>query len=103
MKSRYTVRPMSLDPVVLIQSSSGTAYQGAAVHGVAVLFAVDLSTPFSSLSYTAPAGTVAHVVTGLSPNTGYQVNLNGTSLSLTPGGGTMSDEGGTLVVGTLPN
>jgi hypothetical protein len=64
---------ISSDSVALIQSTSGTPFEGALVNGMVILFPVDLDTPFSSLTYSAPAGTETHLITGLTPNGGYDV------------------------------
>ena len=60
------------DPVTLIQSTAGTPFAGAVVKGNAVLFPVDLATPFTSTTYDAPSG-LTHRVTGLAAGRGYAV------------------------------
>jgi len=92
----------SADATALVTSTGGTAYEGAAANGIVVMFPVDIATPFASLTYTAPAGTVAQLVTGLTPGADYTVAQNGDVVTVTPGAGTKADSGGVLVVGALP-
>lgn len=92
------------DSAVTVQSSAGTAYTGAAVRGTAVMFAASLSTPFASLTYTAPTGTAHHLVTGLVPAAGYSVAMQsvagGIQTTITRGGVTIADSGGVLAFDT---
>jgi len=92
----------SVSPASAIASTGGTAYEGAAVNGIVVMFQVDIATPFASVQYTAPGGTVAQLVTGLTPGAGYTVAQNGASVTVTPGGASKADSGGVLVIGALP-
>ena len=92
----------SADATALVASTGGTPYEGAAANGIVVMFPVDIATPFASLTYTAPAGTVAHLVTGLTPGADYKVAQNGDVVTVTPGAGTKADSGGVLVIGALP-
>ncbi len=89
------------DAATLVQSTGGTPYEGALVHGVLMMFPVDIGKA-TSVSYNAPGGTVAQLVTGLEPNAGYTVAQNGASVTITPGGGQNADSGGVLLIGTLP-
>ena len=86
----------------LVTSTGGTAYEGVAVNGIVVMFPVDLATPFASVTYAAPGGTVAQLVTGLTPGAAYTVAQNGASVTVTPGGPTKADAGGVVVIGALP-
>ena len=85
-----------------VTSTGGTAYEGASANGIVVMFPVDLATPFASVTYAAPGGTVAQLVTGLTPGAGYTVAQSGATLTVTPGGTAKADEGGVLVIGALP-
>jgi len=93
----------SADPVALVQSSSGTSFAGARFRDIAILFPVDLDAPFTSTSYTVPAGTSTHLITGLTPNGGYDVltQTTGSDLQVTinPGLTYHTDSGGVLLVG----
>jgi hypothetical protein len=90
----------SVDAASLVQSSGGTAFDGAVVNGSVVLFPVDLSASFTSLSYSVPAATRAHLVTGLSPGAAYTVTKTtvGSSVQVmvTKGGSRSVDSGGVL-------
>ena len=86
----------------LVTSTSGTPYEGAAAGGVVLMFPVDLATPFASVSFAVPGGTVAKLVTGLAPGADYTVAESGGTVTVTPGGPTKADAGGVLVIGTLP-
>ncbi len=90
------------DATSVVTSSGGTAYEGAAVNGVVVLFPVDIKAPFTTLTYPVPGGTAAQLVTGLVPGSGYTVADSGGSVTITPGGDKKADPGGVLVIGTLP-
>ncbi len=96
----------SPDPATLIESTGGTPYAGAVAHGVAVMFPVDLGDNFSSLTYTAPSDATAHLITGLTPNAGYDAEVTSTGgsvqVSVKPGSKYTADDGGVLVLGTLP-
>jgi hypothetical protein len=90
------------DATSVVTSTGGTAYEGAAANGVVVMFPVDIATPFAAVTYTVPGGTVAQLVTGLTPGAGYTVAENGGSVTVTLGGTTMADSGGVLLIGALP-
>ena len=90
----------------LVGSSAGTPYHGAAVAGRAVLFPVDVGTPFSGTTYTVPAAIGRHLVTGLVPGAGYDwsATLQSGQLTMTvaPGGArAFADSGGVLVIDPL--
>ena len=54
----------SADAAKLVQSTSGTAFEGAVVREVAVLFPRDFGVPAAAVSYEAPAAVKLHLVTG---------------------------------------
>ena len=87
----------------IVTSSGGTAFEGALVRTTAVLFPVDLSVPFASLSYSVPATTTLHLITGLVPGSTYDATLTNsggsTDASVVPGTTYRADDGGVL---TLP-
>ncbi len=100
----YRVRvdaPGGPTSVALVQSSGGTAFEGAALAGTVVLFPVDLAPPFASMTYLAPAGASHQIVTGLAPSASYTVAAQpapgGMQVTVSPGPGTMTDSGGVLV------
>jgi hypothetical protein len=61
------------DAATLVESSAGTPYAGAVVGETVVLFPVDLDAEVGELTYAVPAGTTRHLVTGLTPGGGYDV------------------------------
>jgi hypothetical protein len=89
-------------PAVAIRSTAGDAYEGAAVNGTAVLFPVDAGKPFTTLTYSAPAGTTLHLITGLQPGAGYTATItseaNGVMVTIKAGGTTQTDSAGVLIV-----
>jgi hypothetical protein len=92
------------DDASLITATGSTPYQGAAFNNTVVMFPVDLGT-FKDISYTAPASTKAHLVTGLTPNAGYRVTTKKggaeDTITVTSGGDQKADRGGVLMIGKL--
>ncbi|MBA3368519.1 MAG: hypothetical protein H0T99_07610 [Geodermatophilaceae bacterium] len=90
------------DPITLVESGAGTPFVGAVVAGTAVLFPVDAGVEVGELTYAAPAGTARHLVTGLVPGGGYDVETqaaNGeVTVTIRPGSAQQADDGGVLVV-----
>lgn len=84
----------------LLQSSSGTEFDGAVIGTTAVLFERDVTVPFSSLSYSVPSSVTTNYITGLKPNGAYAVKTaaSGTSnqITVTPDGTTLADSAGVL-------
>ena len=66
-----------------------------------VWFARDLTTPFAPFTYTAPANTHFHLITGLTPGAQFDAVVDGSTVTLTPGTQLIADAGGVVVV-TLP-
>jgi hypothetical protein len=92
---------VAADPTTYVQSESGAPFEGVNVRGITVMFPVDtVSNNFSSLVYTAPAGTTNHYVTGLAPNTNYAVTIQITAgqprVTVVPGGKLSTDSAGVL-------
>jgi hypothetical protein len=94
---------VSADAASVVRSSSGPAYEGAVVKNVAILFPVDLNQSFSTLVYSVPSSVTKHLITGLTPNTGYNVTMttNGAqnTLTISLGGAYTTDVGGVLAIG----
>ena len=92
-------------PVAAFASADGR-FAGTVVGSTAVLFPVTLGAEVGEIQYTAPADTTAHVVTGLTPDGGYDVvttaDADGIVVTVTVGTGYRADAGGVLVVGDLP-
>ncbi|MEX2543058.1 MAG: hypothetical protein WD314_14725 [Trueperaceae bacterium] len=91
------------DAVELVQSESGTSFTGAVFGETVVLFPVDLDESFDRLSYLVPAGTVRHLITGLTPGAAFEVSSEATAQGLRvivqPGAGSSADDGGVLDLG----
>jgi hypothetical protein len=86
----------------LVQSSAGTAFDGATVGTTCVMF---ITTPsqlgsFSSTAFTVPNTVVQYYVSGLTPNTDYQLTVtpSGTNFLVTvkKSGSTFTDSAGVL-------
>jgi len=86
----------------LVQSTSGTAFDGTVVNNTAVMFPNVWGGSFTSTAYSTPNTVNLHIVTGLTPNAGYEVTLtpNGsnTDVSISPGSQLTADAGGVLVI-----
>lgn len=89
----------------LVRSSAGTPFEGAVLGTSAVLFPVDLTAPFTQVTYSLPRGTSRQLITGLAPNGGYDVKTKaaGGSIEVTiaPGSAQRADQAGVLAVGAL--
>jgi len=92
----------SMLPSTLVQSFAGNPFDGAAFGSNLVLFAKDLTVPFTGTAYTAPATATTHYVTGLVPGASYsiaeQLDASGNvQVALTPGGNLTADAAGVLL------
>jgi hypothetical protein len=89
------------DPVTLVQSSVGTAFDGALIGNTVVMFQHDITVPFAGVSFTVPAGLAQHYTVGLAPSTGYTVATQAVGgnvqITITLGGSVMTDTAGVLV------
>ncbi|MDT5346892.1 MAG: hypothetical protein QOH91_179 [Mycobacterium sp.] len=86
------------DAATLLTSHAGTAYEGAAVTDTAVLFPVDIGPDVTTATVTVPPGVTRILVAGLKKDSGYRVETRGTELTISAGGDTVTDSGGTLHV-----
>jgi hypothetical protein len=90
------------NPPLLIESSAGNAYTGAAGNHAAVLFPKRLGVTFTGMSYTAPNSTATHIITGLKPEEGYDVGFEavgtGWRVTVAPGTAYHADKGGVLLI-----
>lgn len=93
--------------VRLVQSSAGTPFAGAAVGRSVAMFPVDLTAPFTRVSYTVPVGTTAHLVAGLRAGASYDVSLKSVGsaieVTVTPGSAHHADAAGVIAIGSLAN
>ena len=91
--------PMS--SATYLQSTSGTAFDGAVFAGAAFYFPVSGNGSFTGTNLPDPAGVHTMLVTGLAPNGIYTVSVqpgtNGTVVSVAPGStGNTADSAGVL-------
>lgn len=92
-------------PVSAFETADG-AFAGTVVGTTAVLVPINVGTEVSGIRYTVPAETTAQLITGLTPGTGYDVvatpGADDIEVVVTAGSAYQADEGGVLVVGSLP-
>jgi hypothetical protein len=86
-----------------LQTSAGTAFDGAQFGSTEVWFPVSTATAFVGATFPAPAGVHSAMVTGLAPNTSYGFSVqsagNGSTIVLSVGGsGAVTDAAGVLTV-----
>jgi Putative Ig domain len=90
------------EPASLIQSTSGTAFDGAVVAALntVVMFKRDTATAFGGVSFEVPTNTAHLYVTGLNPNSSYSLtevkSAAGVVVTVAVGSGFMSDSAGVL-------
>ncbi|HTY55953.1 MAG TPA: hypothetical protein VMB26_12155, partial [Candidatus Binataceae bacterium] len=87
-------------PATYVQSTSGTAFDGAAFAGSAVYFPVT-NVGFAGTTLSAPSGVGLMLVTGLTPNATYSISVqsaaSGNVVSIAPASsGTAADSAGVL-------
>ncbi|HNB53287.1 MAG TPA: hypothetical protein PK530_15155, partial [Anaerolineales bacterium] len=92
----------SATPITLVQSTDGL-WEGGAANGYVVLFAKSVTQTLTTpLIYTAPTDTTTHLITGLTPEAGYDVQItasaDGVQVNIQPGGQFQADAGGVLVI-----
>jgi hypothetical protein len=95
----------TVGPSIPLASADG-AFAGTVVGTTAVLFPVDLGSEIGEVRYTVPGRTNTHLITGLTPGSGYDLITNpvgdGIEVTVTAGTRYRADGGGVLLVGTLP-
>ena len=89
-------------PTALVRSEDG-AWEGALVGDTLALFPQAASpTPPALLRYRAPANAALHLIAGLTPGEGYDVQRSAADgevqVTIQPGGQLRADEGGVLVI-----
>jgi hypothetical protein len=87
---------VAANPATLVQSASGTAFDGVLVNNVVVLFPRDATQPVATFSFVDPAGARTHVIAGLQPSAGYTVVRSGNQVTVQAGGTQQTDSGGVL-------
>ena len=70
----------------LVQSSMGTAFDGAAWGSSAAYFARTWGAPFAGTTLPLPAGVHTLLVSGLRPGAGYTLSVSGGQVTITAGG-----------------
>ena len=86
-------------PATYVTSTTGTAFDGAIFGSAAVFFLNTANVNVVATTFTVPSSVHTFVVTGLAANTSYNVAVNGTTITLTPGGtGNLSDAAGLIKV-----
>jgi hypothetical protein len=87
----------AMAPATYVQSTSGTAFDGAVFGSTVVYFPVNASN--ASISASLPVGS-AHtaLITGLTPGGTYDVSVSGGVLTIAAGTGSTADAGGVLRV-----
>jgi hypothetical protein len=86
-------------PASYLQSTSGTAFDGAVFAGAAVYFPVSGNGTFAGTTLSVPAGVHTMLVTGLAPAAGYTVSIQpggGNVITIAPGGTSIADSAGVL-------
>jgi hypothetical protein len=81
-----------------VQSTSGTAFDGAVFGANAVFFPVTTGTPFTGTTLPSPSGVHTVMVAGLTPNGGYSFNVGTNAVTLSSGGATTADSAGLLTI-----
>ena len=87
---------------VLLRSTGGVTYEGAALDANAVLFPVDVTAAADTTTVSVPGGVKTVLVTGLNKDAGYRIETRpgdgGTEVTVSSGGDTKTDGGGVLTV-----
>jgi hypothetical protein len=98
---------VSADTATLVQSTAGTAMDGAVFGDTAVMFVNDPTVPFAGTTYTVPANVTQHYITGCTPHAFYNVTqastAGSTTIVITPAAsGPQADSAGVLVLTSEP-
>jgi hypothetical protein len=92
----------SADSAVYFKNDAGTPFEGAIIKNTAVLFMVDMYSSFTTLTFTVPSAVSTYYVTGLIPNSGYNIttasNGNNIQVTIIPGSSITADAGGVLEI-----
>jgi hypothetical protein len=89
---------VSMAAATYLESTAGTAFDGAQFSGVAVYFPFSTGAAFTATTLPAPAGVHTVMVTGLTPGAGYSVTFAQNAITVAPGGNSMPDAAGVLVI-----
>ncbi len=80
-----------------VQSSNGTAFDGAVFGNSALYFPQSASTVFTGATFAAPAGVHQMLIAGLKPNTGYGVVIQNQSVTVSATGATNTTDAAGLL------
>jgi hypothetical protein len=83
---------VAMVPASHVQSTAGTAFDGAAFGSSAVYFPVSASGGFTGTTLAVPAGVHTALVTGLAANTGYGATVGSGAIVITSGGSTATTD-----------
>ena len=89
---------VSMAAATYLQSTAGTAFDGAQFASVAVYFPQSSTTVFAGTTVPAPAGVHTVLVTGLTPGAGYSVTFAQNTIAIAAGGVSMADAAGVLAI-----
>ena len=89
---------LTMAAATYVQSTSGTAFDGAVFGGNAVFFPVSSIAPFAGISLPVPTGIHSVMVAGLAANAGYAVNVSNGALTISFGGASIADSAGLLKI-----
>ena len=87
-----------MTPASYLQSTAGTALDGAGFSSVAVYFPQSATASFAGTTLPAPAGIHTVLVTGLIPGATYAVSVAPGTVTVTAGNGSTADSAGVLSV-----
>jgi hypothetical protein len=91
---------IAMTPATLLQSASGSPFDGALFGSAAVYFPVIRNQPFAGVTFAVPAAIHQMLVTGLTPGASYAVSIQaaggGNTVSVDVGSGSSADAGGVL-------
>jgi hypothetical protein len=93
----------AMAPATYVQSTNGTAFDGAVFGNAAVYFPQSANAAFTGATLAEPSGVHTMLVTGLSPNTGYGVGIqtsgSGKAVTVSAGGtSAITDSAGLLLL-----
>lgn len=91
---------VSTTGATLVQSTAGTAFDGAVMGNTSVMFKQNMGDVFATTTYSVPTTVKQQYVTGLDPSSGYTVAItsSGTAMTVTvtKGGTSITDTAGVL-------
>jgi len=89
---------VAMTPATYLQSTAGTAFDGAIFSNVAVYFPQSATAAFAGTTLPTPAGIHAVYVTGMTPGASYAVSVAGGAVTVAAGSGSSADSAGVLAV-----